>query len=198
MKKIKNPILKGMHATFNTITRNVVLYSSDMTPIDHKKRIFTAEFKTALGIPKEINNWYEYTIHLGSDYSRLKMLTIISACSDVEFLLKLFIENHYDTNANKPKNFYQRLDDVNNQIFITKGVDLNNHPFFNKIKLAFQVRHICIHNMGFADESFNKKTGFNMQIDSQFEIDNNFINQTFDAIEELIFFLDTLKTTNNN
>ena len=46
--------------------------------------------------------------------------------------------------------------------------------------------------MGFIDESFNQKTGLNLQIDSQFEIDNNFINQTFSAIEELIIFLDTL------
>ncbi|MCZ2100926.1 MAG: hypothetical protein LC107_05260 [Chitinophagales bacterium] len=176
MENINNPILKGMHAIFLDITRNVVFYSSDMIPIDHKGRKFTPELKAALGIPQEINNWYEYTIHLGSDYSRLKMLTIISACSDVEFLLKLFIENYYDTSANRPKNFYQRLDDVNNQIFITKGADLNSHSFFNKIKLAFQVRHICIHNMGFIDESFNQKTGLNLQIDSQFEIDNNFIN----------------------
>ena len=46
--------------------------------------------------------------------------------------------------------------------------------------------------MGFIDESFNQKTGLNLQIDSQFEIDNNFINETFSAIEELILFLDTL------
>ena len=192
MENINNPILKGIHAIFNNITRNVVFYSSDITPIDHKGRILNTELKTALGIPQEINNLYEYTLHLGSDYSRLKMLTIISACSDVEFLLKLFIESYFDTNANKPKNFYQRLDEVNNQIFIPKGIDLNNHLFFSKIKLAFQVRHICIHNMGFIDESFNQKTGLNLQIDSQFEIDNNFINETFSAIEELILFLDTL------
>ena len=85
MKNINNPILKGIHARYNNITRNVVFYSSDITPIDQKGRIFTSELKTALGIPQEINNWYEYTIHLGSNYSRLKMLTIISACSDVEF-----------------------------------------------------------------------------------------------------------------
>lgn len=192
MENINNPILKGMHAIFNNITRNVVFYSSDIIPIDHKGRILNTELKAALGIPQEINNLYEYTIHLGSDYSRLKMLTIISACSDVEFLLKLFIENYYDTNANKPKNFFQRLDDVNNKIFIKKGVNLNNYAFFNQIKLAFQVRHICIHNMGFVDDSFNQKTGLNLRIDSQFEINNDFINQTFSAVEELILFLDTL------
>lgn len=192
MYNVNNPILKRMIAMFNNITRNVVFYSSDMTPIDHKGRIFDTELKKALGIPQEINNMYEYTVHLGSDYSRLKMLTIISACSDVEFLLKLFIENYYDKNAKVSKNFYQRLDEVNNRIFTPKGVDLNNYIFFNKIKLAFQVRHICIHNMGFVDESFNHKTGLNLQIDSNFNIDNNFINEIFIAIEELIMFLDTL------
>ncbi|WP_270090342.1 hypothetical protein [Sphingobacterium sp. SYP-B4668] len=189
---VNNPILKGMHAIFHNITRNVVFYSSDMTPIDHKGRVFNTELKAALGIPQEVNNMYEYTLLLGADYSRLKMLTIVSACSDVEFLLKQYIENYYDTNANKPKNFYQRLDDVNNQIFTNKGVDLNRHSFFNKIKIAFQVRHICIHNMGFVDESFKQKTGLDLPIDTKFDIDNTFINETFTAIEELILLLDRL------
>ncbi|OAB30524.1 hypothetical protein SAMN05444395_1113 [Flavobacterium fryxellicola] len=192
MPELSNPILKGAHAIFNNITRNVVLYSSDMIPIDHQGRIFSNELKEALGIPIEIKNFYEYTISLGSDYSRLKMLTIISACSDVEFLLKHFIENYYDITENKTKNFYQRLDDVNRNVFIKKGVDLNNEVFYKKIKLAFQVRHISIHNMGFIDEGFNQKTGLNLPINSKFEINNIFINESFDAIEELILFLDTL------
>ncbi|MDQ0783070.1 hypothetical protein [Chryseobacterium sp. W4I1] len=192
MNPLNNPILKGMHAIFNNITRNAVFYSSDMIPIDHKNRIFPSDLKTSLGIPENINNWFDYTISLGTNYSRLKMLTIISACSDVEFLLKKFIEEYYDTNANMNKNFYQLLDDVNKEIFIPKGINLNNESFFEKIKIAFQVRHISIHNMGFVDETFNQKTNLNLPLDTEFEIDNVFINDTFDAIEQLIQFLDNL------
>lgn len=190
--KLNNLTLRGMHAFFNNITRNAVFYSSTMVPIDHKKRVFTTELKESLGIPNEIDNWYDYNISLGTDYSRLKMLTIISACSDVEFLLKLFIENHYQSNIEVHKSFYQRLDDVNKKVFIPKGVDLDNEGFFKIIKLAFQVRHIAIHNMGFIDEGFIKNTGLKLDVNTKFIIDDNFINSTFDAIEELILFLDKL------
>ncbi|WP_111395127.1 hypothetical protein [Algoriphagus aquaeductus] len=189
---LNNPILKRMHAMLHNITRNVVFYSSDMTPIDHQRRLFDSEMKTVLGIPQEVNNMYEYILFLGSDYSRLKMLTIVSACTDVEFLFKQYIENYFDTSAKKSKNFYQRLDDVNNQIFVIKGIDLNDFSFFSRIKLAFQVRHICIHNMGFIDEGFNQKTGLDLPIDSKFDINNTFINETFEAIDQLIGFLDSL------
>ncbi len=56
-----------------------MFYSSDMTPTDHQGRVFNTELKIALGIPREVNNMHEHTLLLGADYSRLKMLTIVSA-----------------------------------------------------------------------------------------------------------------------
>jgi hypothetical protein len=192
MKQPKNPLLRKMFAVFNNVTRNVVHYSSDMIPIDHKGRVFSDSLKSSLGIDSQINNMYEYQLSLGSDYSRLKMLTIVSACSDVEFLLREFIENSYENGINKPKNFYQRLDDVNKQFFVPKGVNLDSEEFFPKIKLGFQIRHICIHNMGYVDENFNKNTGLNLIVGSKFNMDNVTMEDFLTAIEKLIFFLDRL------
>ncbi|WP_312172254.1 hypothetical protein [Chryseobacterium sp.] len=192
MRKLNNPILNTLNATFNNVTKNAVFYSTAIIPQDHRSRIFNDDVKKTFNIPEQVNNWYEYTIYLGSDYSRLRMLTIISACSDIEFLLKTFIEKYFDTSISKSKNYYQKLDLVNKEIFIPNGIDLDSYEFFKKIKIAFQLRHICIHNMGFIDETFIKNTGLSLTLDQQFEISDAFINEIFDAIEELFGLLDTL------
>ena len=79
-------------------TNNTLFQMADTAPIIDKKTVFNDDLKIALGIPMHIKNWYELKVNLGV-YERLFQMTIISICSDIEFMFKdLFINIQKNSN----------------------------------------------------------------------------------------------------
>lgn len=189
MKEYKNHIIQQNYFSFLNQTNNLILYAADSIPIDHQKRKFGPDTIAGLGLPNKINNMYDYQMATGFGYTRLQHLAIISICSDTEFLLKDICENYFKLEK-KTKNYYQKLDVVNTEIFLPRNIDLILLDSFNTLKLGFQLRHIFVHNMGFVDEAFNKNTNSNFPVDTQFPLTREIMSKQINAFEQLLADLD--------
>tara|TARA_R110002050_G_C8826293_1_gene504811 strand:+ start:363 stop:950 length:588 start_codon:yes stop_codon:yes gene_type:complete len=165
-----------------------------LTAANNDKNIkFNNELKRSLGMDLEIENFYDYKYRFGV-YDRIYEFVIISLCSDIEYLLKDLLPKII---PEKPFNFgfFQRLDEVFKE-FKNINFDFSNcKDEINDLKLAFQIRHICIHNMGYVDEGFLKKTKLNILVGSKFKISNELFLKIRNSYE---FFLNCLdkKITN--
>lgn len=125
-----------------------------------KLKTLPTDITSGLGLPSKIQTMYDYRMHFYGNYDRLFQLCVISLCSEIEFFFKS-LYNHYKFQtppSEKSGNFYQRflkvIDALENE-----GVDFSSIiRVVDNVNLAFQVRHIAIHNMGIVDSEFMNKT----------------------------------------
>ncbi len=192
MKTYTNSIIQRNYLSFINQTNNLVYYAADSIPLDHQKRKIPSELKRALGLKEEIANFYDYQIETGFGFSKLQFLAIISVCADTEFLFKDLSENHFQLTAKRQNAYFQKIDQVNTDIFIPKNIDLRDYPEFDRLKLGFQLRHIAIHNMGYVDEAFNNKIGLSYEVDKPFPMSRELMVETLKAFEGLLDTLDQL------
>lgn len=189
MKIYKNHIIQQNYLSFLNQTNNLMMYAADFIPIDHQLRSFSPTLRAGLGLSDNIKSMYDYQMATGFGYTKLKHLTIISICSDIEILLKDISEKHFKL-PKKPKNYYQKLESVNKEIFIPHDINLNSVDSFQTLKYGFQLRHIFIHNMGFVDERFNRMTNENLQVDTPFPLTREIMNEQINAFKLLLDNLD--------
>ena len=191
MKKPKdfNNSILAKHSSITLEGTNNTLYQMAITPpIIDKKTIFMDSLKGALGIPNHINNWYELKVNFGV-YERLFQMTIISLCSDIEFMFK---ELFADIQPNQTYNlgFYQRFKEVIKTLkklnfdFNDIQTDLEN------INKSFQIRHISIHNMGYVDESIKNKIDTEYQIDEHYLVTSGEYQEIFESYGNFLKSLD--------
>ncbi|ELY5801434.1 hypothetical protein SNN69_000755 [Cronobacter sakazakii] len=124
-----------------------------------KKIIVDPTFRKTMGWPANIQSMYDYRVMWGVDYDRLMQLCIITFCSELEFMFKSIFTKYNYKIIGREKGFYQRFGDVMAAL-TNAGINFSSiQPAIDTLDKAFQIRHICIHNMGIADESFVNKTG---------------------------------------
>jgi hypothetical protein len=192
MKTFKNHIIQKNYQSFINQTNNLVYYAAGSIPIDHRKRKINEDLRKALGFPEGVDDFYIYQMSTGYGYSRLQYLTIISICSDTESLLRDICENLISPGEKRPKTYFQKVDLVNSDNFIPKGIDLNQFPEFATLKLGFQIRHIAIHNMGFIDAPFLRNTGLDLNIDNPFPITEEIMREHINAFQSFLEKLDNV------
>lgn len=192
MKTFKNNIIQRNYLRFLNQTNNLIYYAADYIPIDHQKRKLSQSFKDTFGLSESVDTMQDYQIFTGYGYSRMQELTVISICSDTEFLFKDICENLLYPSNKRAKNYFQKLDQVNNDNFIPNNIDLNIYSEFETLKFGFQLRHICIHNMGFVDETFNQKTNKNLDIDIPFPMTREIMVEQITAYNSFLEILDKL------
>ncbi len=116
-------------------------------------------FRSMMRWPSHVQNMYDYRTMWGVNYNRLMQLCIITFCSELEFMFKAIFTHYCYPIKGREKGFYQRFGDV--IVALTNaGIDFSSiQPSVDELDTAFQIRHICIHNMGIADQTFFDKTG---------------------------------------
>ncbi|RHH99867.1 hypothetical protein DW184_17885 [Enterobacter cloacae] len=139
---------------------NNILFKQACTIVDEDKRfIFNQEVNTGLGWDSSIQTMYDYRMMMSpAIYDRLYQICVISLCSDIEFMFKSIFDR-YGYQKGSGTGFFQRFNDVI-KVLEGHGFDFNNiSSHIDNLKLAFQIRHIGIHNMGYADAAFVNNTG---------------------------------------
>ena len=140
-------------------SHNLIFQFATQAENKDKEFIIAPNARAMMRWPSDIENMYDYRKMWGVNYNRLMQLCIITLCSELEFMFKsIFTKYCYPISGNN-KGFYQRFSDV--VIALTKsGIDFSSIlTSVATIDKAFQIRHICIHNMGIADQTFIDKTG---------------------------------------
>ena len=155
LSTIKNLTIRAHFSNFLEGTNNFLFYEACSAPTHDKNMVFSEHIKTALNLPTQVNSMYDYRNLFVGIYNRLFQFCVISLCSDVEFFFKDFIDEKTISNK-KDKCFFQRFDSIIKLLrekydFSTCENEINN------LSKAFQIRHICIHNMGYIDNEFIKK-----------------------------------------
>ncbi|PKF23680.1 hypothetical protein [Pseudomonas hunanensis] len=187
----KHPHTRWHFITVLERTNNLVFMHATTAKDKDKSIIFNEEAKARLNWGKNINTLYDYRISfgIGDVYERLFQLCVISLCSDIElFFKKTFEVFKYEKN-DKSRGFYQRFNDV------IKALKAAGHDFspiedkLSKINLAFQVRHICIHNYGIVDESFQNNTNTG-KLGETYAIEQEQFREMYDAYIDLLVHLD--------
>ncbi|WP_157076035.1 hypothetical protein [Erwinia persicina] len=127
-----------------------------------KSFIVNPQVKQTMGWPAHVISMYDYRKMWGVDYDRLMHLCIISFCTEMEFMFKaIFTQYGYSTIGNA-KGFYQRFSDVVTALTLV-GINFSSiQPSLDRLNTAFQIRHMCIHNLGIVDQGFHNNTGLGM------------------------------------
>lgn len=154
---------------------------------------FSSSLRASMGWPLHVENLYEYRMMYDGVYERLFQFCIISLCSDIEVFFKDTFDK-YNYPRGSGNGFFQRLDDVIAK-FESAGLDFAPiNGYVGKMRLAFQVRHIGIHNMGVADEGFVSKTGVG-SVGCVYLIDQTNYREMFDAYTAFLKHLDSILPT---
>ncbi|WP_214511946.1 hypothetical protein [Pseudomonas brassicacearum] len=150
--------------------------------------------RVSMGWPLHVKSMYDYRMMFGEVYARLFQFCVISLCSDAETFFKETFDR-YGYIKGKGKGFFQRFDDVISKLEAA-GLDFSPvQSSIEKIHLAFQIRHIGIHNMGIVDDDFSSKTGMG-SVGSVYPIDQNSYREMFVAYTAFLKHLDSrLPTT---
>lgn len=145
--------------------------------------------RRAMGWPDHITNWYNYRKWWGVDYNRLYHMCLISHCSEIEFFFKALFDKY--THLPKQKNnFYQKFGLVINELK-KSGIDFTSIQHdIDQVNIAFQVRHIGIHNMSIVDESFQKNTNGLGTLGQPFVVDQQLVRETSSATGKILKRLD--------
>ena len=168
-------------------TNNLMFYFACTAESNDKQLVFSDSDRADLGWPSHVNNLYEYRMMFVGVYERLYQFCVISLCSDVEAFFKAIFEKH--GYAKGKGGFFQRFDDVIAAL-VGEGFDFSAvRDSMAQLRLAFQVRHIAIHNMGIADDSFINKTGLG-NVGRPFPIDQASYRKMFAAYEIFLKHLD--------
>lgn len=142
-----------------------------------------------MGWPAHITNWYEYRMMWGVDYNRLFHMCVIFHCSELEFFFKALFEK-YPHLPKQQNNFYQKFGLVINELE-KSGIDFTSvQQDINQVSIAFQVRHIGIHNMSIVDQTFQKNTNGLGTLAQPFVVDKALVIATALATDNILKRLD--------
>jgi len=140
-------------------SHNLIFQFAVQAEVKDKQNIVNPQVKQMMGWPAHVNTMYDYRTMWGVDYERLMHLCIISFCTEMEFMFKaIFTKYGYSTTGNA-KGFYQRFSEVVTALS-SAGINFSTiQPSLDRLNTAFQIRHICIHNLGIVDQGFHNNTG---------------------------------------
>ncbi|TKC89727.1 hypothetical protein FAZ69_12495 [Trinickia terrae] len=186
--EFKNPHVLWHFDRVREATNNMMFMFATTAENEDKRRAFDESIRTAMGWPPHVKNFYEYRMMFGGIYERLFQFCVISLCSDVEVFFKETFDK-YNYNKGKGSGFFQRLDDVISEL-TAAGFDFSSiQGSIDKLRLAFQIRHIGIHNMGVVDQGFVDKTGEGA-VGSMYPIDQDSYRKMFDSYTVFLKYLD--------
>ncbi|MFL9955301.1 hypothetical protein PQR65_18090 [Paraburkholderia nemoris] len=168
-------------------TNNLVFMFATTAPTDDKARAFPDSLRVNMGWPAHIKTMFDYRMMFGDIYERLFQFSVISLCSDFEAFSKEVFEKYGYKKGNGA--FFQRIDDVI-AAMENEGFDFSSiQSSIRKLQLAFQIRHIGIHNMGVVDTNFNSKTGQGV-IGNPYPVNQENYLEMFDAYAIFLKHLD--------
>lgn len=154
----KNNLIKR-HFVQLRESHNLIFQFAIQAEDKDKQYIVQPSIREMMRWPENIQSMYDYRIMWGVNYDRLMQLCIITLCSELEFMFKTIFTHYNYKIEGREKGFYQRFQDIIKAL-TNSGIDFSSIlSTVDILNIAFQIRHICIHNMGVADESFVNKTG---------------------------------------
>lgn len=186
----KHPHTRWHFITVLERTNNLIFMHAITAKENDKSIIFTEEATRQLKWDKSIKTMFDYRMSfgIGDVYERIFQLCVISLCSDIELFFKKTFEI-FEYKKGSGRGFYQRFDDV------IKALKAAGHDFspieerLSKVNLAFQVRHICIHNYGIVDDNFQKNTNTG-KLGETYVIEQEQYREMYDAYVALLLHLD--------
>lgn len=183
----KNPHTLWHFDKARETTNNLIFMFAAKAEADDKSFVLNDKVKESFGWPEHVNTLYDYRKMFGDVYERIFQFCVISLCSDVEVFFKdTFNKFSYPKGKGA---FFQRLDDVLD-VLKSVGYDfLDIEQAIDSIRLAFQVRHICIHNNGIVDEQFTTKTKTG-KLDHAYSINQDHYREMYDSYVALLKHLD--------
>lgn len=183
-----NPFIRGVASKVRESNNLMFMLAIRAEDID-KNFSFNESGRQAIGWPAHITNMYEYRMMWGVDYNRLYQICIISHCSELEYFFKALFDK-YPHLPKKENNFYQKFVLVIKELKKT-GIDFTSiQQDIDLVSIAFQVRHIGIHNMSIVDEYFQKNTKGLGTLGQPFLVDQKFVRDTSSAIDKILKRLD--------
>lgn len=169
-------------------TNNTVFYNASTSEMNDKMMVFPSHLKETLGLPENINSFYDQKKYSGA-YERLWDITIISLCSDIEYFFKDLFENLFP-HEKFSFGFYQRINEVIKHLE-KSGFDFSNlEKETNAVFECFQVRHIATHNMGYVDKTFINKVQESPKINDKFFVTQEIYKRFYDAYLEVLDYID--------
>lgn len=177
--ELKNLHVRRHYDRVRETTNNLIFMTALNAEQADRNMKFNDQARIAMKWPEHIKSMYDYRKMYGDVYARLFQLCVISLCSDVELFFKATFEK-YGYAKGKGSGFFQRLDEVIKRLEAIAFDFSNVQGAIEKIRLAFQVRHIGIHNMGVVDEDFVSKTGVGT-VGCAYLIDQDSCREMYDA-----------------
>ncbi|GGI53232.1 hypothetical protein [Oxalicibacterium solurbis] len=171
------------------ITNNTMFMFAIDAPDNDKDRSIPDSLRQAMHWPEHVKSVYDYKTMFPGVYERLFQFCVISLCSDIEIFFKELFDVYGYSHQGRSFGFFQRVEDVFSALK-AEGVELAPvASSIQTVQLAFQVRHIGVHNMGMVDESFHRKTGQG-KVGNPFYIDQTIYRSMFDAYVAILEYLD--------
>lgn len=159
-----------LHLWRSTEATNNGMYGLAATaPAFDAQRVFSASLRMSLGLPAHIQTVFDQRKASGV-YQRFWELAVISLCSDIEFFFKDLFERTLPSSATSFRSFQHFLKVVGELGRL--GIDLEElGAEIGDLAECFQVRHICVHNMGFVDKRFKDQIDTSLQIGEKYIVD---------------------------
>jgi len=179
-------------------TNNLLFYLASTAEIADKKMRLPPALIVSLGLPPEIKTMFDYRSRYPGIYNRAHQFCVISLCADIEeFFKALFSERGYT--PGKGRGFFQRFNDVIS-ILTSIGFDFTTlSSEFQHLQRAFQVRHICIHNLGRVDQKFANTTKLPVIVGDLYAVTQDEYRSMFDAYAHFLKHVDaTLASANSS
>jgi hypothetical protein len=187
--ELNSSLLRRHFVSAQEGTNNLLFYFATIAPIQDSKTLLSQEIVLALGLPTEIQNFYDYRSRFPGIYNRLYQFCVISLCSDIEKLFRdLFSERQHKPGGGQ--GFYQRFEDVISALKIYKYDFSMIENECDKLGLAFQIRHICVHNLGEVDQAFIDKTTYSGTIGDVYQLDETAYREMYEAYIILLKVID--------
>lgn len=177
-------------------TNNLLFYLASTAEIEDKRIEFPPTLITSLGLPHDIKTMFDYRSRYPGIYNRVHQFCVISLCADIEAFFKaLFSERGYT--PGNGRGFFQRFDDVIS-VLASIGFDFTTlSDNLQHLKLAFQVRHICIHNLGRVDQKFADTTRLPVTVGDLYVVTHEEYRSMFDSYAKLLRHVDTTLVSGN-
>ncbi|QTO53803.1 hypothetical protein J8I88_14915 [Duffyella gerundensis] len=168
---------------------NLIFMLSTQAKDTDKKFYFNEDGRRSMGWPPHITNMYKYRMMWDVDYNRLFHMCIISNCSELEFFFKELFDK-YNHLPDKENNFFQKFWLVVKELE-KSGVDFTPvQQDIELVKIAFQVRHIAIHNMSIVDKRFQRHTNGLGTLGQPFPVDDKLVGDIGSATTNILKHLD--------
>lgn len=186
---LHNPLVREHYVRSLEGTNNLLFYFASTVQIDDKQRKFPPSLVKALGLPVSITSMYDYRAQDSGIYERLYQHCVISLCSDIEFMFKSLF-SYLRISSGGGRGFFQRFEDVIKALE-SKGISFSEcDKDLARLKLAFGIRHISIHNFGIIDDSFIKQTGLAIRVGTFYTLGRTQFKEMFESYCALLRALD--------